>query len=206
MDRRCRAWCALCQIPGESGFQIRFQIEHFVLLFSRLTISMASARSARSGHAARASAFSGTASRTLSKTSSGSIPSAWASKFKKHAMAQTGQINPPQVFKTHVESPVQERADLGRQHQRLHAARTAAPANVLVGHVGGERPVRVRAQRQPDRIVLNVRGDDHLADQTLEPQQRLAVQHLFGLGTLAAGGAVENRATALRASSNRRPA
>ncbi len=91
-------------------------------------------------------------------------------EIQEHAMSQAGEINAAQVFKAHVESPVQEGADLGRQHQRLHAAGTAAPANVLVGHVGGERPVWMCAQGQADRVVLNVRGDDHVANQALEPQ------------------------------------
>ena len=53
---------------------------------SRFEISRAQATAA-----ARVSAFSGTASRTLSRTSSGSIPSAWASKFKRTRCRRLGR-------------------------------------------------------------------------------------------------------------------
>ena len=50
----------------------------------------------------------------------------------------------------------------------------------------------MRRQREPDRVVLNVRRDDDFADQLLQANERFAVDHFLGLRPLVASGAIEN--------------
>ena len=107
-------------------------------------------------------------------------------------MSQTGHGDLAQVVEADVEAPGEQRPHLGGQHQALHAARAGAVTHVMAHRVGGAGGLRVGGHDQADGVVLDVRGQRHVAHQALRRQ------HVGGRGDrlrrlrLALGGAVDD--------------
>ena len=100
-----------------------------------------------------------------------------------------------------VEAAVEQRADLGREDDRLRAARARADAHELVRHSAAYSALRVRRQQHADRVVLHVRGD-RAPRGPARCISRISSPSITGcgVGALAPGGAVEDRVELFRRS------
>ena len=113
-------------------------------------------------------------------------------EVQDHPMPHRRQEDAADIVKADVVAAVEEGADFGGESERLGAAGTAPPAEVLIGRRRGERAIGMRGEDEADDVVLQVFGQDHFADELPPLQDFGAVHDLRRFGELVLGRAVDD--------------
>ena len=120
------------------------------------------------------------------------MPSASALKLGMMRCRSTGGGDGLDVLDRHVQPAVHQRPGLAAEDQVLPGPRPGAPAQPVADEVAGARLVRAGGADQVQREVVDVVAHRHPADDLLQLDDRLGVDHLASPAAADAGGALQH--------------
>src|SRR5882724_238639 len=96
------------------------------------------------------------------------------------------------VLRGDMSAAVEQRANLGAEHEVLAGPEARAPTDPFVDEVGRAGLARTRRGGEPDGVTNEVLGDGHLADGVMEAEDILAVEQRGNRFRAAGGGLLDH--------------